>query len=358
MGNDTKVAIFIDYDNIEMSVEELLGKGVDVDWPRVLQTAAQMGRVIVRRAYADWAQTHERKQRELLGLGLELIYVNSRRGKNAADIRIVIDALELLFNEKGEFTHVLLVSGDGDFTELVHRLRTQGKVVIGMGVTGTSAEFLVNACDKFIYYDKLPGIAKPKKNNQNQPAAKANGGGKPGPAPANQNRPQTPASIPMPTTPEGKMEYYIHILGEHKIRMTPTEQRPAIIFKLYDLKKNNPDLTFNQLKEQAQAFYAKNNPAFETATVNDIAHQLFHAFCFDFSDDASERILDRKMSFISEIKKAPDLLDKCDRMILQFLSSAIGPDNVDREVAAKMLYGSVRTPRMLEHVQNLIASES
>src|SRR5512134_1361187 len=124
MANDNKFAIFIDYDNIEMSVEELLGKGVEVDWARVLQTASSMGRVIVRRAYADWAQTHERKQRDLLGMGVELIYVNSRRGKNAADIRIVIEALELLYNERSEFTHVLLVSGDGDFTELVHRLRS------------------------------------------------------------------------------------------------------------------------------------------------------------------------------------------------------------------------------------------
>ena len=155
MGQDTQVAVFIDYDNIEMSVEDALGKGADVDWSKVLQNATQLGRVVLRRAYADWAEAAS-KQRLLLGLGVELIHVNSRRGKNAADIRIVIDALELLYNEQNSFTHVLLVSGDGDFTELVHRLRSHGKNVIGMGVSGTSAEYLVNACDKFIYYDKLP----------------------------------------------------------------------------------------------------------------------------------------------------------------------------------------------------------
>jgi len=340
MDKDTQIAIFIDYDNIEMSVEELLGKGSDVDWPRVLQTAAQMGRVIVRRAYADWAQTHERKQRELLGLGLELIYVNSRRGKNAADIRIVIDALELLYTEQSEFTHVLLVSGDGDFTELVHRLRSQGKVVIGMGVTGTSAEYLVNACDKFMYYDKLPGITRARKNHQNQPA--------------NQNRLQAPSSAP-----EGKMEQYLRILGEHKIRMTPSELRPAIVFKFHELKRNNPGLTFNQLKDEGQAFYAKNNPAIESSLVNDVAHQLFHTFCFEFDEDNSERILDRRMTFVPEIKKAPDLLDLCDRKLTQFILNAVGsPEKVDSEILAKLLYGSVRTPRMLEHVKNLLVSES
>lgn len=358
MGNDTKVAIFIDYDNIEMSVEELLGKGTEVDWERILQTASSMGRVVVRRAYADWTQAHERKQRELLGMGLELVYVNSRRGKNAADIRIVIDALELLYSEQSDFTHVLLVSGDGDFTELVHRLRAHGRQVIGMGVTGTSAEYLVNACDKFMYYDKLPGINKPKKNIQNPPAPKANGGAaKSAPATAFQNRPEAPVIVAGQTTPEGKLEQYIHILGEHKIRMTPTEQRPAIIFKLFELKKIKPNLTFNQLKEEGQVFFAKSNPSSEASTVNDVAHQLFHTFCFEFEEDESERILDRKMSFVPEIKKGPDLLDMCDRKILQFLVNGVGsPEKVDAEVAAKLLYGSIRTPRMLDHVQSLINS--
>jgi uncharacterized LabA/DUF88 family protein len=358
MANENKLAIFIDYDNIEMSVEELLGKGVEVDWARLLQTASSMGRVIVRRAYADWAQTHERKQRDLLGIGVELIYVNSRRGKNAADIRIVIDTLELLLGEKCEFTHVMLVSGDGDFTDLVHRLRAQGKTVIGMGVTGKSAEYLVNACDKFMYYDKLSGISKAKKMIQGPPASRVNGGaGKSNGAVPNQNRP-APIVNALATTPEGKLEQYQSILSDHKIRITPTEKRPAIIFKLYELKKINPDLTFKQLKDEAQTYYATNNSMIESTYVNDIAHQLFHTFCFDFDDDSSERILDRKMCFAPEIKKAPDLLDQCDRKIMQLLVSAFGsPDKVDAEVAAKLLYGSVRTPRMVEHVQGLINAE-
>jgi uncharacterized LabA/DUF88 family protein len=337
MSNSFKIAVFIDYDNIEMSLEELFGRGAEVDWGRVLQIASSIGRVIVRRAYADWSQVHERKQRELLGQGLELVYVNSRRGKNAADIRIVIDTMELLNNAQSEFSHVLLVSGDGDFTELVHRLRTHGKVVIGMGVSGTSADFLVGACDKFMYYDKLSGISKPKKSSQSRQASE---------------------NTPAPTTPEGKLEQYLRILLDHKIRMTPTEKRPEIIFKLYELKKNNPDLTFKQLKEEALAYYAKNDPGIEPTSINDIAHQLFHTFCFVFEDDTGERILDRKMSFNPEIRKAPDLLDMCDRRILQTLATALnGPDKVDREIAARLLYGNVRNPRMVEHVQDLLTAE-
>jgi len=338
MSNSSKVAIFIDYDNIEMSLEELFGRGAEVDWGRVLQVASSIGRVIIRRAYADWSQVHERKQRELLGQGLELVYVNSRRGKNAADIRIVIDAMELLNDEQSEFSHVLLVSGDGDFTELVHRLRTHGKVVIGMGVSGTSADFLVGACDKFMYYDKLSGISRPKKPSQNRQASE---------------------NIPAPTTLEGKLEQYLRILLDHRIRMTPTEKRPEIIFKIYESKKNNPELTFKQLKEQTLAYYAKNDPSIEPTSINDIAHQLFHTFCFVFEDDNSERILDRKMFFNPEIRKAPDLLDMCDRRILQTLVTALGtPENVDCEVAARLLYGNVRNPRMVDHVKGLLTSES
>ncbi|MEJ5224588.1 MAG: NYN domain-containing protein, partial [Anaerolineales bacterium] len=158
MNNDSQVAVFIDYDNIEISATEKLGKDAEVEWARVLEAAVQIGRVVTRRAYADWSAYGGDAQRELLGLGIELVQVSSKRGKNAADIRIVIDALEMLFSERNNITHVMLVSGDGDFTELVHRLRTRGLFVIGLGVSGTSAEYLVNACDEFIFYDRLVGI--------------------------------------------------------------------------------------------------------------------------------------------------------------------------------------------------------
>ncbi len=359
MGQDTQVAVFIDYDNIEISVEEAFGKNIDVDWNRVMQTATQMGRVVLRRAYADWAEAASR-QRQLLNLGVELVHVNSKRGKNAADIRIVIDALELLFNDKNSFSHVLLVSGDGDFTELVHRLRAHGKNVIGMGISGTSAEYLVNACDKFIYYDKLQGINKPKKNpqngngqNQNQPAAQK---------PKEKEKESAPApkqnGLPMATTAQGKLEQYLHLLANQKIRMTPTEQRPLIIYKLYEITKANPDFSFNDLKEFAEVYFANATPKIEAQLVTDTAHQLFHTFCFEFDPESHDRIWNRKLSFSPEVQKASDLLDKCDHKILQLLVNAVGsPDKIDKEIAARILYGSVRNPKVIDHVQDLLTSE-
>jgi len=109
----------------------------------------------------------------MLGSGLELVHVSSKRGKNAADIRIVIDALEFIHSGSGNITHIMLVSGDGDFTELVHRLRGQGVKVIGIGVGGTSAEYLINACDEFKFYESLAGLKTPESNKKNGKAGES-----------------------------------------------------------------------------------------------------------------------------------------------------------------------------------------
>jgi len=352
MGQEMQVAVFIDYDNIEISVEEAFSKNVEVDWHRIFQYASQVGgRVILRRAYADWAEAKD-KQRALLSIGVELVHVNSKRGKNAADIRIVIDALELLYSEKDAFTHVLLVSGDGDFTELVHRLRAHGKTVIGLGISGTTAEYLVNACDKFVYYDKWQGVGKVKKQQNNPPSAP--------PAPKqNGNNNSSKAPIPMATTPEGKFEQYSSLLAAKKIRISEDKNRPRIIYKIYELVKNDAErITFNQLKEQLEAFFADSATEVDSQSALDVAHQLFHTFCFEFDPESHERILNREMFFAADVQKASDLLDKCDRMLLQQLVSELGSsENLDKEVAARILYGGVRNPKVLDHVADLIAAE-
>lgn len=364
MPQDAQIAVFIDYDNIEMSVSETLGKGTEVDWSRVLQMATQMGRVILRRAYADWAEAAD-QQRNLLAQGVELIHVNSRRGKNAADIRIVIDALELLYSDQTAFTHVLLVSGDGDFTELVHRLRSRGKVVVGLGVSGSSAEYLANACDKFQYYDKLPGVSKSKKNPPNNGHAvnnhasnnhgsNGNGNGNGNGSKPGQTRELQAAIL---TPPEPLLDQYIKALASHKIRVMPSLYRPTIIYKLYDLMLANPGISFNQLKEAAQAAFADQASTIEPQVVHDTAHQLFHTFCFEFEGD--ERIMDRKMKFVPGIQRPMDLLEKCDRKILAILISDYGSaEHLNQETLAQLLYGGVRSPRVIEHITHLLQPEA
>ena len=352
MGQETQVAVFIDYDNIEISVEEAFGKGTDVDWNRIFNYASQIGRVILRRAYADWAEAAN-KQRNLLGMGVELIHVNSKRGKNAADIRIVLDAMELFYNGRDTFTHVLLVSGDGDFTELVHRLRANGKTVIGLGISGTTADFLVSACDKFVYYDKWQGVGKfrretPSNGGQKQQQVKPNN-----PPAQKQEKPAPKPATPI--SPEKRLERYLNILAAHKIRMTPSANRPLVIYKIYDIVKEDAGITFNQLKEKAQAVFT--NTKIEPQLALDAAHQLFHTFCFEF-DQNGDRIMDRKMTIPDDVKSPADLLNKCDQKLLQMISGDLGAsETLDREIAAKILYGGARSPRVFDHIQELLDAE-
>ncbi|GAB4402651.1 MAG: hypothetical protein OHK003_30150 [Anaerolineales bacterium] len=368
MGQETQVAVFIDYDNIEISVEETFGKGADVDWNRIFNYASQIGRVVLRRAYADWVEAAN-KQRQLLGMGVELIHVNSKRGKNAADIRIVLDAMELFYNGRDSFTHVLLVSGDGDFTELVHRLRANGKTVIGLGISGTTADFLVSACDKFVYYDKWQGVGKYKKETSSnggqkqQPAAKQNNqSAQKQEKPQGQNQEKAQGqekSAPKPAAPippEKRLERYLNILTAHKIRMTPNTQRPLVIYKIYDIVKENPGITFNQLKEKVQAVFA--GTKVEPQLALDTAHQLFHTFCFEF-DQSSDRIMDRKMALSEDTKSPADLLNKCDGKLLHMIAGDLGASEaLDKEIAAKILYGGVRNPKVLDHIQELLDAEN
>jgi uncharacterized LabA/DUF88 family protein len=423
MTDNAQVAIFIDYDNIEISVSDVIGKDNDVDWSVILETATRIGRIALRRAYADWAIYPDR-QRELLGRGIELVHVSSKRGKNAADIRIVMDALEMI-HRGTSVSHVMLISGDGDFTELVHRLRAEGKTVIGMGVSGTSAEYLVNACDEFIYYDKLvappaPKPSKPAKNGKEEPT--------PEPVvsfdisearqllrkvleseeeewmlaaglkqvmlrlnPAfnernynfksfkdflaaqkdivevrlNDNQ-QIEARLAEESeqvasqVPDALLDRYLQILASQKIRMTPNEFRPAIVFKFHEFLKSSSDLTLTQLKDRVQAHFEANAPHVKMQYIAETAHQLFHTYCFVFdqgetSYDADVRLWDKTVSLGPEIGRATDLLDKCDKGLLQKLGKALGStEKINKEVAARLLYGSFRGQRMLEHVAHLL----
>ncbi len=412
MSNDSaQVAVFIDYDNIEISVTDTLGKDTDVEWKKILEAASRAGRVVLRRAYADWAIYPDR-QRELLGLGIDLVHVSSRRGKNAADIRIVIDALEMLYGGQSQFSHVLLVSGDGDFTELVHRLRSAGKFVIGVGVSGTSAEYLVNACDEFIFYDKLVDATPPvrRKKGHEEPAPSFDitearlllrrvleaWEGEWMPAselkksmlrlnPSFNERNYDFSSfkdflqaqqefitlrtsgdqlesqlIPeAPPTPESALEHYLQILAAQKIRMTPNEYRPSIIFKFHEYGKTGA-FSLTQLKDKVHAHFEENAPHVTGQYITETAHQLFHTYCFLFDQEGRDyphdiRLWDRRISFVPEIVRGTELLDKCDKGLLQKLGKALGSlEKIDKEVAASVLYGSFRGQRMLEHVSQLM----
>ncbi len=145
---DQRIALFIDFENLVTRT----GLAADTfDLQPALDVLLEKGKVVFRRAYADWTRFAESTQR-LHDKGVELIDVppSTRAGKNGADVRLVIDALELCYLREHIDTFVI-ASGDSDFCPLAHKLRENDRIVIGMAVKEATSPLFVKACDEFIY---------------------------------------------------------------------------------------------------------------------------------------------------------------------------------------------------------------
>jgi uncharacterized protein (TIGR00288 family) len=150
--DETNLAVFIDFDNVALGAREG-GQRFKVNL--VLQRLLEKGKVIVKKAYADWSH-HKEYMTDLHEAAIELIEIPSPKvsGKNSADIRLVVDAMELCHGKAHVDTFVI-VSGDSDFSPLVSKLRENNKSVIGVGMRGSTSHLLVSNCDEFIFYDDL-----------------------------------------------------------------------------------------------------------------------------------------------------------------------------------------------------------
>jgi uncharacterized LabA/DUF88 family protein len=158
MDDEDRIALFLDYENLAIGARENLG-GMGFDVRPIADALAERGRVVVRRAYADWSYFDE-DRRMLTRSHVELIEMPQRMGasrKNAADIKMAVDAVELAFVRDYVSTFVVC-TGDSDFTPLVYKLRELNKSVIGVGVRASTSAMLPPACDEFLYYDDLEGV--------------------------------------------------------------------------------------------------------------------------------------------------------------------------------------------------------
>lgn len=147
------MAVFCDFENIALGVRE--AEYPDFDIARVLERLLLKGNIVVKKAYCDWARYKEFKA-PMHEASFELIEIPHVRqsGKNSADIRMVVDALDLCYTKSHVDTFVI-ISGDSDFSPLVSKLRENNKVVIGVGVKKSTSDLLIANCDEFIFYDDL-----------------------------------------------------------------------------------------------------------------------------------------------------------------------------------------------------------
>jgi uncharacterized protein (TIGR00288 family) len=147
------MALFCDFENVALGVQDAKYEKFDIN--RVLERLLLKGSIVVKKAYCDWQRYKEFKA-GMHGASFELIEIPHVRqsGKNSADIRMVVDALDLCYT-KGHVDTFVIISGDSDFSPLVSKLRENAKVVIGVGVKNSTSDLLIANCDEFIYYDDL-----------------------------------------------------------------------------------------------------------------------------------------------------------------------------------------------------------
>jgi len=152
-SEDPNLAIFCDFENVALGVRDARIEKFDINL--VLERLLVKGSVVVKKAYCDWDRYKQFKA-VMHDAAFELIEIPHTRqsGKNSADIRMVVDALDLCYT-KEHIDSFVIISGDSDFSPLVSKLRENNKMVIGVGVKSSTSDLLMNNCDEFIYYDDL-----------------------------------------------------------------------------------------------------------------------------------------------------------------------------------------------------------
>ncbi|MES2369104.1 NYN domain-containing protein [Thiobacillus thioparus] len=165
------IAVFCDFENVAIGIKE-------ASYPEfkirpVLERLLLKGSIVVKKAYCDWDRYKEYK-RDMHEAAFELIEIPHVRqsGKNSADIRMVVDALDLCYT-KSHIDAFVIISGDSDFSPLISKLKENGKSVIGIGVRGSASSLLIGNCDEFIFYEDLVQIRASSKAPARKPAPAA-----------------------------------------------------------------------------------------------------------------------------------------------------------------------------------------
>ena len=160
MSEEPLIAVFVDYENLAIGARDSKWKHLNIDL--ILKRLLEKGRIVYKRAYCDWSQ-YRSDVRDFHSRGIELVDIprSKMSGKNSADIRMVVDALDLCYS-KDHIEIFALLTGDSDFSPLVSKLKENDKRVIGCGVKNSTSGLLMGSCDEFIYYDDLARVADTK----------------------------------------------------------------------------------------------------------------------------------------------------------------------------------------------------
>jgi uncharacterized protein (TIGR00288 family) len=158
MSEEPLIAVFVDFENLAIGVRDMKAGKFQIQL--VLKRLLEKGRIVYKRAYCDWSNYRD-AVKDFHAHGIELIDIPQRKasGKNSADIRMVVDALDLCYS-KQHIDVFALISGDSDFSPLVSKMKENNKRVIGCGARSSTSDLLIANCDEFLYYDDLIRAAK------------------------------------------------------------------------------------------------------------------------------------------------------------------------------------------------------
>lgn len=362
-----EVALFIDFENIHTSIKRSTLNAHFVDWGLLLEGVEHYGRIAIRHAYANWGE-HARHQTFLNRYAIEPR--NAFGGdKNVSDIFLAVEAMETLYTHP-EIATYILVTGDGDFSVLVQRLRNHHKTVIGVGVRDAAARSLVEACDEYIFYDDLlaerqPSSYSPSSERRPYPRRYET---RYEPLSRSERRYRPRAEWPdveeetpfrnngfraRPDAPL-TLEDYLDILERNNPRVTPTQHRPSIILRIHELMQSHQPATLNELKVVALENF-QGHPEISGSLVEEVIHQLYHTYSFEFDRLPDVPQWDRPCRFQAHIQTKLELLDNCDMGILKRLQRGLPNGvNLDSTLVAQLLYGNLENPRILQRSEELL----
>ena len=238
------MALFCDFENIALGVRDARYAAFDIQ--KVLERLLLKGSIVVKKAYCDWERYKEFKA-AMHEAAFELIEIPHVRmsGKNSADIRMVVDALDLCYTKSHVDTFVI-ISGDSDFSPLVSKLRENNKLVVGVGVKNSTSDLLISNCDEFIFYDDLVREADKPRRTRRKAAAKK-GAKKETPAQSEDERKQEALDLVLET-----VEDLFEERGEEEkvwgsmVKQTLKRRKPGFNESYHGFR------TFSELLEEAQ----------------------------------------------------------------------------------------------------------
>ncbi len=251
----TSMALFCDFENIALGVRDAQYAKFDID--RVLERLLLKGSIVVKKAYCDWDRYKDFKK-PMHEASFELIEIPHVKisGKNSADIRLVVDALDLCYTKAHVDTFVI-ISGDSDFSPLVSKLRENNKTVIGVGVKSSTSDLLIANCDEFIYYDDL--VRQEEKKRHQRARRKQPSAAKPAPTGAA----DAPKQPKVETTEEDRKQQAFDLVVDTIDALAEEREDEKIWGSMVKqtLKRRNPGFnesyfgfrTFSDLLEEAQA---------------------------------------------------------------------------------------------------------